>query len=406
MPDQIVIVGGSHAAISVADNLRRLGFDGTVKIFNAESELPYQRPPLSKAYMSGDMTLDRLHLRPADWYTANNIDLVLSSRTTAIDRDNKQIQIEGGAFIDYDALVLATGASARTLPAAIGGELENVHVMRDLTDAHILMEKMTADKKLAVIGGGYIGLEAAAEASKKGLSVTVLEAAPRILQRVACAETADAFRELHESHGVKILENVNITSIKDNGHGACSGVELADGQVIEADIIITGIGILPNMELAVAAELETGAGIIVDEYGRTNDPDIYACGDVTVLPFEDQPTRLESVQNAHDQGAVVAANIIGMNKAYHPEPWFWSDQYDMKLQIAGLNRGYDNVIARPGKREGSVSHFYFAGDKFIAVDCMNDAATYAMCKRILASGAILKAEMVLDQSFVLKSLLV
>jgi 3-phenylpropionate/trans-cinnamate dioxygenase ferredoxin reductase subunit len=406
LSDQIIIVGGSHAAISVADNLRKQSFDGPIKIINAEDELPYQRPPLSKAYMSGDMTLDRLHLRPAEWYADNNIDLVLSTRATAIHRDTKQLEIEGGALIAYDKLVLATGASARKLPAAIGGELDNVHVMRDLRDANILMEKMTAGKKLVVIGGGYIGLEAAAEASKKGLSVTVLEAAPRILQRVASPETADAFRALHEKHGVKVLENVVLKHIKDNGNGACAGVVLEDDTIIDADIIITGIGILPNMELAVAAELKTGLGIIVDEYGRTSDADIYACGDVTVLPFEGQPTRLESVQNAHDQGAIVASNIAGANEAYHPEPWFWSDQYDMKLQIAGLNRGYDNVVIRQGKREGSVSHFYFSGDKFIAVDCMNDAATYAMSKRILASNAQLTIEMVLDQEFALKSLLV
>lgn len=405
MSNQIIIVGGSHAAISVADNLRKLNFDGAIKIITAESDLPYQRPPLSKAYMSGDMTLDRLHLRPAQWYTDNNIDLILSTRATAIDRGNKQLQLEGGTSVPYDTLVLATGAEARKLPAEMGGALDNVHVMRDLKDADNLMAKMISGKKLVVIGGGYIGLEAAAEASKKGLSVTVLEAAPRILQRVACAETANTFRALHESHGVKILENVSIAQIRDDGNGACSGVVLADGQVIDADIVITGIGIIPNMELAIAAELETDAGIIVDAYGRTNDPDIYACGDVALLPFEELPTRLESVQNAHDQGAIVANNIIGLNKAYHPEPWFWSDQYDMKLQIAGLNRGYDNVVIRTGKREGSVSHFYFSNGKFIAVDCMNDAATYAMSKRILASGATLTAAMASDQSFVLKSLL-
>lgn len=405
MADHVVIVGGSHAGVSVADHLRKDGFEGSITMICAESELPYQRPPLSKAYMSGDMTLDRLHLRPAEWYEDNNMDLRLGVTATSIDRAAQQVHISEGDPLPYSALVLATGATPRTLPENVGGNLKNVHVMRSLSDAHALMDKMKSGADIVVIGGGYIGLEAAAEAAKKDLHVTVVEAADRILRRVACAETSDVFRTLHERHGVTILENTQIAEITADEDGACHDVKLANGEQIRANIVIVGIGIAPNVDLAIGADLLVDGGIIVDDHARTTDPNIYACGDCSMLPFNGERTRLESVQNANDQGAAVAANISGADKSYQPEPWFWSDQYDMKLQIAGLNRGYDQVITRPGKREGSRSHFYFAGGKFIAVDCMNDAAVYAMSRRILASGAKLTPEHAADQGFNLKSLM-
>lgn len=406
MTDQVVIVGGSHAGVSVADHLRKDGFDGTITMVCAENELPYQRPPLSKAYMSGDMTLDRLHLRPAEWYDDNKIDLRLGVTATAINRAEQLLVLSDSDPLPYSALVLATGATPRTLPENVGGKLNNVHVMRDLSDAHALMDKMKSGMDLVVIGGGYIGLEAASEAAKKGLHVTVVEAADRILRRVACAETSDVFRALHEKHGVTILENTQIAEITADEHGACHGVKLADGAQIRANIVIVGIGIAPNVDLAIGADLLVDGGIVVDDHARTTDPNIYACGDCSMLPFDGTQTRLESVQNANDQGAAVAANIASADQAYRPEPWFWSDQFDMKLQIAGLNRGYDTIVTRPGKREGSRSHFYFAKGQFIAVDCMNDAAVYAMSRRILASDATLTAEQAADTEFNLKSLLV
>lgn len=405
MTDQVVIVGGSHAGVSVADHLRKANFSGAITLICAENELPYQRPPLSKAYMAGDMTLDRLHLRPEEWYLENKVELRLGATATAIDQSKKQILIDGDEPIGYGQLVLATGATPRTLPEQVGGMLENVHVMRDLSDAHALMSKMKSGANLVVIGGGYIGLEAAAESAKKGLKVTVIEAADRILRRVACAETADAFRDLHQSHGVTILENTQIAEITATDQGACSSVKLDNGDEIQADIVIVGIGVQANTKLAASAGLRTDNGIVVDDRARTSNENIYACGDCVALPYHGQPTRLESVQNANDQGAIVAANIMGEDRIYSPEPWFWSDQYDMKLQIAGLNRGYDKVIVRLGKRDGSVSHFYFTNDDFIAVDCMNDGATYALSKRILAAKTKLTPEMAADPAFNLKSLL-
>ncbi len=403
--DKVIIVGGSHAGVSVADHLRKDGFSGAITMICAENELPYQRPPLSKTYMSGEMSLDRLHLRPAEWYDDNAIDLRLGVTATSINRSAQLLLLSYGDPINYDALVLATGASPRTLPENVGGTLKNVHVMRDLNDAHALMEKMKSGADLVVIGGGYIGLEAAAEAAKKELHVTVIEAADRILRRVASAETSDVFRRLHERHGVTILENTQIASITADENGACRNVVLANGQEIRANIVIVGIGIAPNVDLALGAELLVDSGIVVDKYGRTTDPKIYACGDCTKLPLGGERIRLESVQNANDQGAVVAANIAGKELAYTPEPWFWSDQFDMKLQIAGLNRGYDKVVTRAGRREGSMSHFYFSEGKFIAADCMNDGAVYVLSRRLLAAGTPLSPEQVADKEFDLKSLL-
>lgn len=402
---KVVIVGGSHAGVAVADSLRRGGFDGSITMICDEAGLPYQRPPLSKEYMAGAMTLDRLHLRGSAWYEEQRIDLVTGEAATGINRTEKTVTTAAGRVFAYDNLVLATGASPRQLPADVGGTLTNVHKMRDLSDADTLMAKMAAGKALVVIGGGYIGLEAAAEAAKKGLTVTVIEAADRILRRVACKETADAFRALHESHGVTIIENMQIDRIADNGSGACRGVVLADGREIPADLVIVGIGVVPNAALAEAAGLDVAVGVTVDDHARTSDPSIYACGDVTVLPFHNTPTRLESVQNANDQAGVVAANICGTDTTYHPEPWFWSDQYDMKLQIAGLNRGYDTIVTRAGKREGAVSHFYFHGDRFLAVDCMNDAATYVVCKRMLSLGVPLTPAQAADPEANLKAMI-
>jgi 3-phenylpropionate/trans-cinnamate dioxygenase ferredoxin reductase subunit len=395
---QTVIIGGSHAAVAAAADLRRHDTAMDITLICEETELPYQRPPLSKAYLSGEMSLDRLHLRPAEWYAENRIDLRLGDGAASIDRDGKAVQLKSGDRVRYDTLVLATGASARRLPADIGGGLSNVRVMRTLADANGLMATMQSGARLAVIGGGYIGLEAAAEAAKKGLQVTVIEAAERILKRVACEETADAFRALHQANGVTILENTQIERIvaKD---GMAVAVRLNGGGELPLDLAIVGIGISPNSDLAEAAGLEIAVGIMVDEHGRTSDSAIYAAGDCTTLPYQNTPTRLESVQNANDQAAAVAANICGIDTVYDPHPWFWSDQYDMKLQIAGLNRGYDSVVIRPGKRDGSVSHFYFKQGQMIAVDCMNDAATYAMSRRLLEAGAVITPDQIADEDY-------
>jgi 3-phenylpropionate/trans-cinnamate dioxygenase ferredoxin reductase subunit len=276
--------------------------------------------------------------------------------------------------------------------------------MRDHGDALKLMERMKEDARLVVIGGGYIGLEAASEAAKKGVSVTVIEAADRILKRVACAETADDIRALHKAHGVTILENAQIHEIHEK-NGVADGVILADDTVIPADFIVTGIGVHPDTALAETAGLTYNNGIVVNERLETSDPNIYAIGDCAAFPYHGRMIRLESVQNANDMGIVAAHNILGEDRAYRPVPWFWSDQFELKLQIAGLNTGYDQVITRKGLREGARSHFYFRDGTFLAADCLNDGAAYMMARKILEGGKMLTPMQVADPNFNMKSLL-
>ena len=399
-----IIIGGSHAALALAADLRKLSAEAEITIVYADQGLPYQRPPLSKAFMSQKVTLEQILLRPEDWYEANRIALKAGRTVDAIDRQAKTVTLSDGTMLAYDTLVLATGAKPRRLPPAIGGTLENVYVMRDLGDALTLMNRMTEGARLVVIGGGYIGLEAAAEAAKKGVQVTVLEAADRILKRVACAETSDDIRTLHHAHGVRIFENASITRIVGD-NAIATGVELSDGSIISADFIVTGIGVNPDTALAESAGLAVANGITVDSQLKTSDPSIYAIGDCASFPYKGQMIRLESVQNANDMGIVAAHNITGEARDYTPVPWFWSDQYDLKMQIAGLNLGYDTVVTRPGAREGAKSHFYFRGDEFLAADCLNDGATYMVARRILEGGKILTRAQVEDHSFNLKSLL-
>ena len=399
-----IIIGGSHAALALAADLRKLSADAEITIVYGDQGLPYQRPPLSKTFMSQKVTLEQILLRPEDWYETNRVTLKSGRTVDAIDRDKQTVTLSDGSALSYDRLVIATGAKPRRLPAAIGGTLENVYVMRDLGDALTLMNRMTEGARLVVIGGGYIGLEAASEAAKKGVQVTVIEAADRILKRVACAETADDVRALHQAHGVRIFENATIARIVGDD-GIASGVELSDGSVIAADFIITGIGVDPDTALAASAGLAVANGIIVNSQLQTSDPAIFAIGDCASFPYKGQTIRLESVQNANDMGIVAAQNILGGTVDYKPVPWFWSDQFDLKLQIAGLSLGYDNVINRPGAREGAKSHFYFNGDEFLAVDCLNDGATYMIARRLLEGGKTFTRAQVNDHALNLKSLL-
>ena len=399
----IVIVGASHAGMAAAAELRRLSDSTNIILLSAENVLPYQRPPLSKAYVSGDMTLEGLELRPQSWFADNRIDLRLSTRVEKIDRENRQLHISGGADIDYTSLIIATGSSPRRLPESAGGLLKNVLVMRDLADAETLKPLLKANAKLVVIGGGYVGLEAAAVAAKHGLSVIVVEAAEHILRRVACPQTATYIRELHQAHGVTVLENRAVAGIKGQ-NGKAASVELADGTSLPADIVLVGIGVIPETQLAHDAGLIIANGIIVDSALRTNDPDIYAIGDVASFPRHGNHMRVESVQNANDQGLVAAANALGGDEHYNAVPWFWSDQYDLKLQMAGLNIGYTDVVVRKSS-ETAQSHFYFKGDEFLATDCFNDAASFVVSRRLLQMGRTISKQQASDSSLVLKTLI-
>lgn len=380
---RIVILGAGQAAASMAARLRLKGHEGPITIIGGEPFAPYQRPPLSKAYLLNEMGLDRLVLRGDDWWQEQGITLRLGEKATAIDPAARIVTTDRGR-IEYDCLALTLGAAPRRLPAEMGGHLAGVHVIRELADVDRLAPHMLPERRMIVIGGGYIGLEAAAVARKLGLKVTLIEAAPRILGRVAAAETAAMIRELHRSHGVEILEDTGIKRI--TGTDNATGVLLKDGRELAADLIVTGIGVTPEASLAADAGLTVENGVAVDEHGRTSDPHIWAAGDCASFPHYGGRLRLESVGNAIDMAEAVADNILGAERPYHPKPWFWSDQFDAKLQIAGLGAGYDHIVTRAGHNLHSGSVWYFRGDRLLAVDALNDARAYMIGKRLIEAG--------------------
>lgn len=396
----IVVIGAGQAGSSVICKLRNSGFDGEITLIGAETVPPYQRPPLSKAYLLGEMEKERLFLRPEQFYIDHNITLRLGAPVTAIDRAAKTVSV-AGETVAYDQLVLTKGSNPRHLPASIGGALGGVHVVRSLDDVDAMRADMASGKHALIVGGGYIGLEAAAVASKMGLKVTVVEMADRILQRVAAPETSDYFRALHKEHGVDIREGVGLDRLL--GDSRVTGARLADGSHIDVDMVIVGVGVTPSDSLATNAGLTINNGIETDAYGRTSDPSIWAAGDCASFPWRGGRIRLESVQNAIDQGELVAENIMGANKEYVPNPWFWSDQYDVKLQIAGLNTGYDKIAAR--HVGDAVSYWYYKGDKLLAVDAMNDPRCYMIGKRLIEAGKSPSPDVVSDPETDMKALL-
>lgn len=398
-----IIIGAGQAGASAAAKLRNLGYDDDITLIGAESAPPYQRPPLSKKYMLGEMDLERLYLRPIDYYESNNITLRLGTKVDAIDTATKSITIQDET-LSYDNLILTTGSWPRRLPAKIGGDLRGVYYMRDLADSDAMADEFQEGRRALIIGGGYIGLEAAAVAAKKGVKVTLVEMADRILQRVAAPQTSDFFRAAHAAQGVDIREGVGLDHLIDH-NGRVGAAKLSDGSEIEIDFAIVGVGIIPASELAEAAGITLDNGIMVDEFGRTSAPNVYAAGDCASLPFRGDRIRLESVQNAIDQAENVAENIMGQNIPYAPMPWFWSDQYDIKLQIAGLNRGYDAVYARREPESDTPSYWYYRGETLLAVDAINDSRAYMVGKRLIEMGASPAPKEVMDPNTNLKELL-
>ena len=396
----IVIIGAGQAGSSLAIKLRALGYEGTVTLIGEEPYAPYQRPPLSKTYLLGEMALERLYLRPEEVYRDQNIELRLGTQVTAIDPVAQVISL-GAETLSYDQLALTTGSTPRLLPEAIGGRLKNVFAVRGLADVDAMRPAFERGGHVLIIGGGYIGLEAAAVAAKRGLKVTLVEMADRILQRVACAETSDYFRALHQSHGVTLLEGVGLSSLTGTDH--VTGAILSNGATLDIDFALVGVGIQPNTQLADAAGLTLNNGIETNALGQTSQSKIWAAGDCASFPYQGERIRLESVPNAIDQAEVVAANMLGAQKAYHATPWFWSDQYDVKLQIAGLNQGFENVVTRIG--EAGRSHWYYKAGQVLAVDAMNDPRAYMVAKRLIEAGKTADPALVADPGSDLKALL-
>ncbi len=399
--NSVVIVGAGQAGVSLAAKLRSEGYDGAITMIGDEPVPPYQRPPLSKAYLLGTMARERLFLRPESWYADNDVTLAEGMRAETISPGDKTVTLSDGSSLPYDQLALTTGSVPRRLPDNMGGNLAGVFTVRSLADVDAMADEFARGRRLMVIGGGYIGLEAAAVAAGLGLDVTLIEAGPRILGRVACAETADWFRKAHTDHGVRIMENTAIAKLL--GDTRFSGVELADGRKLLADFCILGIGITPNTKLAEVAGLTINNGIAVDVHCRTSDPSIWAAGDCASFPGPAGMMRLESVGNAIDMGETVACNMLGQDKVYAAKPWFWSDQYAHKLQIAGLSGTQDRIVTRHG--DGGVSFWYYAGERLIAVDAMDDPRAYMVGKRLIESGKSPSADAVGDPQTDLKALL-
>ena len=377
---RILIVGAGQAGAALAAKLRSLGHKDEIVMLGDEPAPPYQRPPLSKAYLLGEMEEDRLWLRGPEFWAENGVDLRLGQAVTDLDPTARTVTV-GGEVLDYDQLALTTGSTPRRLPPALGGALEGVYTVRTLADVDAMRAEFQPGRRVIIVGGGYIGLEAAAVAARLGLHVTVLEMAPRILQRVAAPETSDHIRALHQSHGVTVMEGTALDRLQ--GDDRVTGAILQDGRILQADFVIVGVGITPNTHLAEQAGLAIDNGIATDTLGRTSDPSIWAAGDCASFPHAGGRLRLEAVGNALDMAEAVAANMLGANQPYHAKPWFWSDQYDLKLQIAGLNTGYDRIVTRT---EGGTSFWYYRGDTLLAVDAMNDSRAYMVGKRLIEGG--------------------
>lgn len=398
--NHVVVIGAGQTAAAFAAKLRSLAFGGRITLVGDESALPYQRPPLSKSYLKGDVDEAALWLRSENFWREKNVSLVLGRPVTGIGLEDRVVEIQDER-LHFDSLVLATGASPRRLPANLGGDLPGVFVLRTLADVANLRRHFEPSAHLAVIGGGYVGLEVAATARELGLEVTVVEAGPRILQRVASPETSAYFRRLHEAHGVTIIENAKVASLL--GEEYVTGVHLEGGRVVTAEVVVVGIGVVPNDSLAKAAGIVTENGIRTDQFGRTSAEGVWAAGDCASFPSVGQQLRIESVGNAVEHGELVAENILGANREYIPRPWFWSDQFEARLQIAGLNTGYDLLVNRGGP-DGPVSFWYFKRGTLLAVDAINDPRAYAVGKRLIETQRHVDPTLLADPQFDLRQL--
>jgi 3-phenylpropionate/trans-cinnamate dioxygenase ferredoxin reductase subunit len=386
MSETVVIVGAGHAAGQTAASLRQKGFSGRIIMIGDEDWVPYQRPPLSKAYLAGELETERLFFKPEKFWPEHDIETMLGVHVDAIDAAVKTLALSNGHSVQYDKLVLATGSRARELPIP-GNKLHGVHYLRNIDDVEKIQPAFKEGARLVIVGGGYIGLEVAAVGRKKGLDVTVLETENRVMNRVVATEISDFFQQMHTHEGVKLELGRRVKEIQ--GDDKVTSVKCADGFSVATDICIIGIGIIPNTEVAAAAGIKCSNGIVVDEYCQSSDPDIFAAGDCTrhPNPILGRHLRLESVHNAIEQGKTVAASIVGTPVAYAQVPWFWSDQYNVKLQIVGITEGYDQFVIRGKPDERSFAAFYLQNGKLLAVDAINSPREFMLGKKLVAAGA-------------------
>jgi len=400
---RIVVIGAGHAASEFTGALRAGGFSGPVLMFGEEAHLPYQRPPLSKAFLSGESALGALELKSAAAYEKMGVEVRTGARVTAIDRRARRIEFEHGGFEPYGKLVLATGGRAR--PLAVRGledaqKPSNLHYLRTVADAGPVREFLRPGLRLVIIGGGYVGLEVASVASKRGLEVTVLEALPRLLARVTAAETSAFYERIHRDAGVAIRTHASVRRIETDPTGNTVVAVHTEDEVLAGDLVLAGVGQIPNVELAERCGLVVGDGIVVDEHSLSSDPDIFAIGDCSNHPsaLYRRRLRLESVPNALGQARAAAATLCGSPRAYDAVPWFWSDQYDLKLQMVGLSHGHDRVIIRGRPEERSFITYYLQAGRIIAADAVNRPKDFLAAKRLVGELAQIAPEGLADES--------
>lgn len=400
----VVIVGAGQAGSEAATALRQNQYRGRILMIGDEPQLPYRRPPLSKAFLSGEATVESLLIRGADSYTKQDIQFLGPVGVRTIDRSAKHVEIDEGRIFSYEKLILATGGRPRRLSLP-GADRPNVHYVRTVADVLALKEDFQPGKRLVVIGGGYIGLEAAAVGIKKGLQVTVLEALPRVLARVAAPELSAFYEAAHRRRGVDVRTGVGIVAL--HGNQRVEEVQLTDGSCVPADLVIAGIGLIPNTELAVAAGLKVDNGIVVDSLSQSSDPDILAIGDVAQHQnrFFGRALRIESVPSAQEQARTAALTICGKPTEHAAVPWFWSDQFDLKLQMVGLSEGYDSFVIRGDAASESFSAFYLRDGTVICAECVNRAPDFATAKRLVAAKAKASPEALSDEATPLKNLI-
>ncbi len=386
MQDTIVVAGGGHAAAQVVDSLRRDGFAGRLVMVCGEPTLPYQRPPLSKKFLAGELDVERLPIRHAAYYETIHCELMLGNPVTAIDAGARKLTLSDGGHLAYDKLVLAVGGHARPLPVP-GSDLPGVHVLRTMADVQAIRAKVAPGVRVAIVGAGYIGLECAATFRKLGLDVTVIEMMDRVMNRVVAPEMSRFYQAEHAGHGVNVLTDRKVSALW--GDGSVHAVECTDGTQVPADLVIVGIGLVANTSLAESAGLKCDDGIAVDEHCRTSNADIYAIGDCCSHPSPryGRRIRLESVDNAFEQAKSAAANICGKEIPHDKTPWFWSDQYELKLQIVGLSQHYDNVVLRGDPASRSFSCCYLRGGELIALDAVNHAKDFMAARKMIAERA-------------------
>ncbi len=404
MSQTCVVIGASHAAAQLAPTLRKEGWEGRIIVVGDEPYIPYHRPPLSKTFLSGEKSLDDIYIRPQMVYEKADIEFVLNTHVDVIDRENKTLALNSGDALAYHKLALTVGSRVRKVDLP-GMDLDGIYYLRDVGDVEQIKTRMEAGNKAVIVGGGYIGLETAAILRQAGMEVTVLEMMERVLQRVTAPEISEFYDRIHSEEGVNICCGVGVTGFE--GSKEVEKVICSDANEYDADLVIVGVGIVPNVELAEAAGLEVNNGIMVDEFARTSDADIVAAGDCTLYEnaLYGRAIRLESVQNATDQARVAALTLCGKEKAYDALPWFWSDQYDLKLQIAGLSQGYDEVIIR-GDRKGSRSFaaFYLKEGVVISVDAINKASEFMMGKRLINGKVKVDKAQLADENVSMKEL--